>query len=142
MPDVVLDTNVLVSGLIASGGPTAAILEALTSEKIRLVTSIFLLRELTEVISRPHIVQKYPLVNLHAEILLDYLRLNSILTAGIPDKPVVIDDPDDDYVLACAVEGGASYVVSGDEHLLSLKEYLGIPILSPREFVDAVLNQL
>lgn len=55
MPDVVLDTNVLVSGVITAGGASAEILEALRAEKIRLITSIILLREFAEVISRPNI---------------------------------------------------------------------------------------
>jgi putative PIN family toxin of toxin-antitoxin system len=49
---------------------------------------------------------------------------------------VVTDDPDDNRVLECAVAGRADYIVSGDRHLLKLKEHAGIPILSAREFLD------
>jgi predicted nucleic acid-binding protein len=50
--------------------------------------------------------------------------------------PVVIaDDPDDDHILACAVAGEASVIVSGNKHLLRLREYHGIPIVRPMDFL-------
>lgn len=49
--------------------------------------------------------------------------------------PVVIDDPDDDAVLACAVAAKADLIVSGDPHLLKLKDYQGVPIVAPAEGV-------
>jgi uncharacterized protein len=51
---------------------------------------------------------------------------------------VVIDDPDDDRVLECAVVGGVDYIVSGDRHLLKLGSYQGISILTTREFMNAI----
>jgi uncharacterized protein len=58
----------------------------------------------------------------------------------IPDiaLEVVRDDPDDNRVLECAVTGRADYVVSGDRHLLRIGAYEGIPILTVRQFMDAV----
>ena len=49
--------------------------------------------------------------------------------------PVVIDDPDDDAVLACAVAATADLVVSGDPHLLKLEAYQGVPIVTPADAV-------
>jgi len=51
---------------------------------------------------------------------------------------VVHDDPDDNRVLECAVTGEANYVVSGDRHLLKLVEYNRMPILTVRQFMDAI----
>jgi predicted nucleic acid-binding protein len=48
---------------------------------------------------------------------------------------VIRDDPEDNRVLECAVGGNANFIVSGDKHLLAIKEYLGIVILSPAEFL-------
>ncbi len=48
------------------------------------------------------------------------------------------EDPDDDRVLECAVAGKADYVVSGDRHILKLSSYEGIPILTVRQFMDAM----
>ncbi|MGB5063846.1 MAG: putative toxin-antitoxin system toxin component, PIN family [Candidatus Competibacter sp.] len=48
---------------------------------------------------------------------------------------VIADDPDDDHILACAVAGKAAIIVSGNKHLLRLKEYEGIPIVRPMDFL-------
>ena len=135
MRKVVLDTNVLVSGVIASGY-SASILDAARREEIKLVTSVHLLEEFSEVISRRHIARKYPKAAEEAESLLDFLRAFAVLASGIPEANAISPDRDDDFVLACALEEGADCVVSGDPHLLDLKIYRGIPILSPKEFVE------
>lgn len=51
---------------------------------------------------------------------------------------VVLDDPDDDMVVECAVEGKAAYIVSGDRHLLNLKEYEGIVVVRANEFLGLI----
>ena len=135
MRKVVLDTNVLVSGVIASGY-SASILDAARREEIKLVTSVHLLEEFSEVISRRHIARKYPKAAEEAESLLDFLRAFAVLASGIPEANAISPDRDDDFVLACALEENAACVVSGDPHLLDLKIYRGIPILSPKEFVE------
>jgi putative PIN family toxin of toxin-antitoxin system len=84
MRKVVLDTNVLVSGVIASGY-SAAILNAFRRAEIQLVTSAHLLAEFSEVISRRHIARKYPKAAENAEALLDYLRAFATLAPGIPE---------------------------------------------------------
>jgi uncharacterized protein len=134
MRKIVLDTNVFVSGVIAMGY-SASILDAARREEIKLVTSIHMLEEFSDVISRRHIARKYPRVAENAEVLMDFLRAFAILTPGIPEE-AVSSDRDDDFVLACALEEGAVCIVSGDPHLLSLKSYQGIPILTPRECVE------
>jgi len=70
-----------------------------------------------------------------AESLLDFLRAFAILTSGIPETNPVSRDRDDDFVLACALDESADCIVSGDPHLLDLKTYKGIPILTPKEFI-------
>lgn len=49
---------------------------------------------------------------------------------------VILDDPTDNKFLACALEGNAGYIVTGDQHLLRLKTYQEIDILTPRQFLD------
>jgi putative PIN family toxin of toxin-antitoxin system len=139
MVRVVLDTNVLISGVIASGN-SARILDAARREEIKLVTSIHLLEEFSDVISRRRIVRKYPAVTENAETLLDFLRAFAEFVSGIPEEERISSDRDDDFVLACAVDGEAEYIVSGDPHLLDLKTYKQIPIFSPREFAEGVLE--
>jgi putative PIN family toxin of toxin-antitoxin system len=139
MRKVVLDTNVLVSGVIASGY-SASIVDAVRREEIQLVTSVCLLEEFSEVIARRHIARKYPKAAEEAENLLDFLRAFAILAPGIPEAQNISPDRDDDFVLACALDEKADCIVSGDPHLLNLKTYTGIPILTPREFVERMLK--
>lgn len=139
MVKVVLDTNVLISGVIASGY-SAQILDAARSEEVKMVTSVHMLEEFSDVVSRRRIVRKYPEVTENAESLLDFFRAFAEIVSGMPEEAQVSRDRDDDFVLACAIEGKADYIVSGDPHLLDLKSYKKIPILSPREFAELVLK--
>ncbi len=138
---VVLDTNVLVSGLIVAKGPSGRILDAVQRGELLLVTSPSLLEEFSEVVLRPRITRKYPKITEQAEAVLDFLRTNSTLVAGIPTGPIVASDPDDDLVVACAIEGHADYIVSGDEHLLALVQHGAIRIINPAQFVDDVFSK-
>ena len=67
-------------------------------------------------------------------------RLESVAEIVRPHKVlhVVNEDPDDDRVLECAVEGNANYIVTGDRHLLQLAAYEGILIVTVRQFLEAV----
>ena len=137
MRKIVLDTNVLVSGVIASGA-SAQIVDAVRREEFKLVTSAHMLEEFGDVISRRRIARKYPKAAEKADDLLDFIRAFALVVPGIPGKAQISADRDDDYVLACALEGEAECIVSGDPHLLDLKSYQGIPILTPRDFFSAM----
>lgn len=139
MRKVVLDTNVLISGVIATGH-SSRIVDAVRKEELKLVTSAHMLEEFSDVISRRHIARKYPKAAEKAEDLLDFLRAFADIVLGQPGETQISEDRDDDYVLACASEGDAEYIISGDPHLLNLKIYNNIPILSPREFTEQVLE--
>lgn len=58
------------------------------------------------------------------------------MVVGATVPPAIIDDPDDDAVLACAVGAKADLVVSGDPHLLKLEHYQGISIVTPADAVE------
>jgi putative PIN family toxin of toxin-antitoxin system len=139
MQKIVLDTNVLISGVIASGH-SAAILDAVRKGQFELITSAHLLEEFSDVISRRRIARKYPKAAQEADALLDFLRAFANMVPGIPGPEQVSADRDDDYVLACALDGSADCIVSGDPHLLDLKFHNNIPILTPREFVETALK--
>ncbi|NUN98783.1 MAG: PIN domain-containing protein [Candidatus Omnitrophica bacterium] len=72
----------------------------------------------------------------------EFLQLLSRLEGGMgsprPIDPTVLADPDDDMILATALAAKADVIVSGDRHLLDLHSFEGIPILSPRTFLDRI----
>lgn len=132
---VVVDTNVLISGVLVPHGPSAEVVRALQTERVQLILSEHLLNEFQDVITRPRIARKYPVAFQHAQILVDFLRATAWIVDGQPHEAVVTD-PDDDFVLAAAYEGQAAYIISGDAHLLDLHEYRQIPIWTPLQFVN------
>jgi uncharacterized protein len=75
------------------------------------------------------------------QTFLDTLSHIAILTPGILTLTVITEDPPDDRYLECAVEGEAAYIVSGDRLLLRLGVYQGIPILTPRAFLEVLQRQ-
>ena len=94
-----------------------------------------LLGELQRPVRYPR-VKKY-LRRSPEEVAAFIARLRRVAAAVEPQLTleVIEDDPDDNRVLECAVAGGASYVVSGNDHLIKLKAYKEIVILRPAEFL-------
>jgi predicted nucleic acid-binding protein len=75
------------------------------------------------------------------DAFLDGLLSSAILTSGDTDIRDVVDDPTDNKYLACALEGHAEYIITGDQHLLQLDPWRGIRIIPPAVFLDTVLKQ-
>lgn len=138
---VVLDTNVLVSGTIVPHGFPARILRHVLAQRVQLIVSPYLLAEYLAVMQRPHIIKKYAKVGERLDLIRRFLQANAILVTPTFIERVIPDDPGDDAILACAIAGEANYIVSGDEHLLTLGKYRGIKILTPRDFVIDVLGE-
>ena len=143
MPDqaqlkVVLDTNVLVSGLISNQGPPRQIVDAWLEGRFTLVTSLYLVEELAHVLTYPRIAERIRLDEPEVDTILAALLSEAEMAPGELELPGVTRDPKDDPVVACAVEGDAGYIVSGDQDLLVLGEYEGIEVVTPRRFVEIV----
>jgi putative PIN family toxin of toxin-antitoxin system len=62
----------------------------------------------------------------------------SILVAPINNPATIKEDPADNAILAAAIDGHADFIVSGDQHLLVLREYQGIKILAPADFIEEI----
>ena len=127
---VVADTNILVSALLFGGTSEQGFLAGLRGE-IRLLTSPFLLRELEKVLK-----EKFKLsVQLAREIIEEVREVAEIVEVSSHIKAISYPD-EDNRVLECAIDGKADFIVTGDtRHILPLKEYGGIKILSPSEFL-------
>ena len=134
---VVLDTNVIISGLISPKGPPAGILKALKAGEFVLVTSQEINEEVLEVMDRPRLRDKYGL----AEHMFDIAFILWEQAEVISDLPVVrvSKDPDDNKFLAASLGGLAHYLVTGDKKdLLSLGEHKGIQIVNPESFLSVL----
>jgi uncharacterized protein len=128
------DTNVVVSGLLWRGRPRH-ILAAARAGRLTLFTTPELLDELQDVLSRPKLARRMAGVGVAASTLLVSFAALAVLVKPASIPPVVLDDPDDDAVLACAIAARAQAIVSGDAHLLQLGLYQGIPIWTPAQLL-------
>jgi putative PIN family toxin of toxin-antitoxin system len=131
---VVLDTNVIVSGTILTTGIPAEILEAWRERRFDLIIGPTVLSEVDRVLRLPKIARRYSLDLRSVQRLLDLLVARAIIVTEKSLVSPVLRDPKDNPILACAVEGGAEYVVTGDRDLLILERFQGIPILAPAAF--------
>lgn len=122
----VLDTNVLVSGILHEG-TSRGVLDAARRRAFEWSTSPVLLRELEEVLER---FLPRPVVG---ETLTALEELAVVVEPA--DVPRVTRDPDDDHVVAAAVAAGASFLVTGDKDLMALAGYEGFEIIAPVEFL-------
>jgi uncharacterized protein len=126
---VVLDTNVFLSALTFGGKPEV-VFEMARSGKIRMVVSPPILAELATILKSKfawddeEVREALMVVGRHAELVKPGLRLQ------------VLEDDADNRILECAVEGRADWIVSGDHHLLDLKEFQGIPIVRVSAFLS------
>ncbi len=131
---VVLDTNVLVSGIFFAGAPLE-ILERRERGEFAIAVSSAILDEYQRVIQR--LQSKYDL-DAGAPIL-DVIRVKAITVADAELPARVCEDASDDKFLACAIEARAALVVSGDRLLLRTSGYSGVAIVRPRTFLDEYL---
>jgi putative PIN family toxin of toxin-antitoxin system len=126
---VVLDTNVVVSGLLHQKGAPAAILDAATSKQFRCYISESLLDEYHEVLTRDYL----RLDQRRATRFIGALREVAIFV--VPRKKVAIArDPDDDRVMECALEAGADYIVTGNNRDFPA-QFHGVRVVTPRDFL-------
>ena len=132
---VVLDTNQHISAIIRPNGHPAQIVRLWRIGLIELAISPFILQEFEAVVRRPRIQQKNNLTDADIAEYLDILRAFAVLVPGAITVHAVPDDPDDDIIIACAIESKADVIISGDQHLLSLGSYQGIPIVRAVDFL-------
>jgi uncharacterized protein len=137
----VLDTNVLVSAEIKKEGKPNQILRQV--DKFEWLTSEYILGELARVLLRKHIQTKY-----HKQATAQersryegLIRSEATLVAVTTEASGVPRDVKDNPVLACAKDGQATHIVTGDRHLLQLDAYEGIQIVTPEQFLHILENE-
>jgi len=127
---VVVDTNVFTSSFF-SGNPKK-IIDLWKTGEITLCLSRPIIDEYVEVLHRLGLQDEHEL----EELLGLFARgFHCLFTAKTPSLKIVNDDPDDDKFMECAVALKSSFIISGDKHLTSIEDYMGIKIISPGEFL-------
>jgi putative PIN family toxin of toxin-antitoxin system len=133
----VIDTNVLLSGLLWHGAPHELI-ECIRSGTLTLISSPVLLAELADVVGRTKFDVILTRSTTSREQLLVEVRQLAEVMEPLPLPQPVSRDPDDDHALALAIAARVDLIISGDDDLLSLKTFGDIPIVTPAEAVNRI----
>lgn len=130
----VVDTNVLVSAIIRPQGRLGPIVLHLRQARFTLLYSQPLLNELVDVLSRPRIGRKYGVTSEDVGTIVRLLMLRGEAVT-VEERIEASRDPKDDKFLEVAVTGRVDLIVSGDEDLLVLHPFRGIPIVRAAAFL-------
>lgn len=134
---VVLDTNLFVSSLLSPESLPANLIRVWQTGGFEIILSPTILSEIHRVLGYDHIRHQFPITDQKVDIFIQSLERHATIVAGVTDVTgAVPDDPDDEIILACAIDGEALLILSRDKHLLQLQEYAGIPIIRARQFWD------
>ena len=132
---MVIDTNIFISGIFFGGRPRRIL--NLIDKKI--ITPCFIIStytELEQLLSHKKFAKQRKFLSFTIQDFLNELKSKSLIFPQPSKIPNLIkEDPFDNYFLACALISGANFIISGDKHLLSLKQFQGIPIVSLKEFL-------
>lgn len=138
---IVADTNVIISSVLTPGGKSDQLFQAVFDGHLQLILSHAILKEIRRFFSYPKIQKVLNKRGVTTEEIEDFLikliRISTLVSpTTTPD--IIKDDPVDNNILAASIDGHANFIVSGDQHLPSLKEYYDIRILTPAEFMEKI----
>lgn len=134
---VVLDTNVIISGILKPYSKAAAILHLVADGTIRLAYDLRLLSEYRDVLSR----SKFNFAKENVEAFLNQVEQEGLLTSAKPLK-IHLPDPDDEPFLEAALSAGAEAIIIGNKRHFPKKQYEGVKILSPAEFLEVMKEKI
>lgn len=133
---VVLDANQFVSALLKPGSNPDRIMGMVREERLTLLLSAEIRAEIQRVLTYPKIAKRLPLSAAELSTFIDRLAMVAIMTPGTLVVDAIVDDPSDNKFLACALEGKADYIISGDHHLLDLRVFQRVRIVDPATFLE------
>jgi putative PIN family toxin of toxin-antitoxin system len=141
---IVIDTSVLVSGIVQPRGFPALVVTSALRGRMSIASSAHLWAEFEHVLSYAKVQQ---FISRYAgewlvRTIVDEVKSEIVFVDDCePEQSWIPDDPNDNWVIQCALTANADYIVSGDRHLLFLRQVGRVRILSPAEFVAEVLDQ-
>lgn len=132
----VLDANVYVSAYVRPEGPPGLIVEQLLRHTaFEVVLSAAIVEEVLQALAYPKVL-KSARTTLEPDLWFEDILVLAQFIPGDYEVSGVSEDSDDDKYIASAIEGRATFVVSGDPDLLNVKEHQGVRIITPRAFLD------
>jgi putative PIN family toxin of toxin-antitoxin system len=134
----VLDTNLLVSYFLTQGDTMSRIINHWEQGHFVNIVSPAILTELKEVVNRPRL---RPYMSADPQALIDVIEQDAEFIPGDLKLTGICRDPKDDIFIACAVEGHADVLVSGDDDLLTVGAYQGVQIINPAAFLQLLEEQ-
>lgn len=137
--EITVDTNVLISSTFWEGA-SFKIIKKVEDKKVNLILSKGIIKEFFSVLKYKEIQEKIKDKNLEMKMTVDKLVSMSFILEPKEKIDIVKDDTDDNKFIECAIESNVDYIVSQDKHLLKLKEFKNIKIVTPEEFLKLFKN--
>ena len=138
MIKVVLDTNVVVSAYLVPTGKPAEILSLARKGKLHIFLSLEIVDEIKQTLLSPKLRKIHKNTTEQISLFIGAFSKAATVTQGTKLVDFIKDDPDDNKILACALEGRVDYIVSGDHHLTDLKSFQSISIVNPHMFLQVM----
>lgn len=139
---IVLDTNVLVSAHLTRNSKAERILSLAETGIIEIYLSPHIFRELEITLLSPKLTKIHKDTPKQVQHSIKLLKEFVKVSPGLIEVDGVRADPDDNKILACAIEARADFIISGDHHLTDLKEYKSIRIVNPDTFLKLIEPRL
>lgn len=132
----VIDTNVLISGFISRESYPAKLVDGWVEKRFEPVVSEEIIREYREVFARDRF-SALGSVEERLKLLDTLLSFEHVVLVNPQERICMVkDDPGDDIFLECAAAGECEFIISGDQHLLKLKQYKNIKVITAKEFIE------
>ena len=134
MKRVTLDTNILISGTFWTGD-SFRILDLIDKKEIICILSRDIINEYDRIIASKEIIEK-----IENQALISSKAVQRVISDSDMIEPkirlnIIKEDPSDNMILECAKEGNADFIITNDNHILKQKEFEGIKIITPSEFL-------
>jgi putative PIN family toxin of toxin-antitoxin system len=132
---IVPDTNLVISGMLW-GGPPRAVIDLIDENWVKCFTSPAIIVELKRVLSYPRMLRRLRMIgNGPEDVERKFREISEMVFPFEPPQVIVGSDPSDDIFLLTAVAAQADFVVTDDHHLLDLKRFDNIDIVTPADFL-------
>lgn len=134
---ITVDTNVLISASFWHGA-SEKIIDKVENKELTLVLSEGILEEYYKVLEYKEIKEKIEEKDLEMKQTLLKIGMIAEIVEVKYKIDLIKEDPDDNKIIECAISGKVDYIISKDNHLLKYKEYKGIKIITPEEFIKII----